>query len=67
LQLLPQVGSNPTFTAGEIEGRKPSTPKEQPPRKLSGKRTVVNKALWRVARIRPLAHRRSKPKPQWPG
>ena len=49
-------------------GRAPdrgAAPKEQPPRKLSGKRTAGGRALWKAAAgtRRPAAHRRSKPRP----
>jgi hypothetical protein len=42
-----------------------AAPKEQPPRKLSGKRTAGGRALWKAAagRYPPAAHRRSKPRP----
>ena len=41
-----------------------AAPKEQPPRKLSGKRTAGGRALWKAAAgfDAPAAHRRSKPR-----
>jgi len=43
------------FTDEGLVGRDqhPLTPKKQPPRKLSGKRTVENTELWREALPRP--------------
>src|SRR5437660_11820500 len=65
------IGAAVCTPAGEVAPRFEqgcAAPKEQPPRKLSGKRTAGGRALWKAAGglNLPAAHRRSKPAPTLP-